>query len=355
MPPKDHIVTQLAQAARAAAGERSIIIVAENEDQNTDLIRSIEEGGHGLDGVWNDDMHHSALVAVTGRNEAYYRDYLGTPQELIAAAKYGYLFQGQTYASRGRGRGVPALDRKPAAFVTFTENHDQVANSARGLRLHTLSGPARTRAITTYALLMPGTPMLFQGQEFWASAPFAFFADHHAELATLVRNGRHKSLAMFASLADEVGQAQLPDPESEDTYRASHIDWAERERNSAIVAFHRDLLAMRAATPAFSANHRPAVDGAVLAAEAFVLRFFDEGEEDRLVFVNLGRDLHFDSIADPLVAPLRGRGWKLLFSSEHPGYGGTGTPPVITATGGWTLPGNAAVVLGPGPVNDPPA
>lgn len=347
-PPKDHVITALARAARAAAGPRSIIIVAENEPQNTDLIRSVEAGGYGLDGVWNDDVHHAALVAATGRNEAYYQDYQGTPQELIAAAKYGYLFQGQTYAASRQGRGVPALDMKPAAFVTFIENHDQIANSARGLRLNALVGPARLRALTTYQLLMPGTPMLFQGQEFWASSPFAFFADHHPDLAALVRKGRHASLAMFASLADETGQAQLPDPESEHTFRVCRLDWSEREKNAGIVAFHRDLLAMRARTPAFSANHRPAVDGSVIGPEAFVLRFFDEGEEDRLLFVNLGRDLHLRSLAEPLTAPPRGRAWTMVFSSEHPAYGGTGTPPVITASGGWTLPGNTAVVLGPG-------
>lgn len=359
--PKDHVITALARAAREAAGRRSIIIVAENEPQNTDLIRSVEAGGYGLDGVWNDDLHHAALVAMTGRNEAYYQDYQGTPQELIAAAKYGYLFQGQTYAASKAGRGVPALDMKPAAFVTFIENHDQVANSARGLRLSSLIGPARLRAVTTFQLLMPGTPMLFQGQEFWASAPFAFFADHHPDLAALVRKGRHESLAMFASLADEAGQGQLPDPESDHTFHVCQLDWSEREKNARIVAFHRDLLAMRASTPAFSANHRPAVDGSVIGPEAFVLRFFDEGEEDRLLFVNLGRDLHRASLAEPLVAPPRGRAWTVLFSSEHPAYGGTGTPPVIAAGGGWTLPGNTAVVLGPGasvPVsglNDPVA
>ena len=344
--PADHVITQLAAAARTAAGRRSIVIVAENEPQNTDLLRPVQDGGFGLDGVWNDDLHHSALVAATGRNEAYYQDYLGTPQELIAAAKYGYLFQGQRYAASRHNRGVPALDMKPAAFVTFTENHDQVANSARGLRLHQLAGPSLTRAITAYSLLMPGTPMLFQGQEFWSSKPFCFFADHHPELAELVRKGRHMSLAMFASLADEAGQAQLPDPESDHTFHVCQLDWAERETHHHIVDFHRDLLTMRATTPAFSVNHRPAVDGAVVGPEAFAMRFFDDNGDDRLLLVNLGRDIHRASIADPLVAPPRSKGWGVIFSSENPAYGGTGTPPVLHG-GGWTLPGHTAVVLAP--------
>ena len=36
------------------------------------------------------------------------------------------------------------------------------------------------------------------------------------------------------------------------------------------------------------------MDGAVLGAEAFVLRFFGEDGDDRLLLVNLGVDLHLD-------------------------------------------------------------
>ena len=41
--------------------------------------------------------------------------------------------------------------------------------------------------MTALLLLGPWTPMLFQGQEFAASSPFNYFADHNSELAPLVR------------------------------------------------------------------------------------------------------------------------------------------------------------------------
>ena len=56
-----------------------------------------ERGGYGLDALWNDDFHHTAIVALTGRSEAYYTDYHGSPQEFVSAAKWGYLYQGQRY------------------------------------------------------------------------------------------------------------------------------------------------------------------------------------------------------------------------------------------------------------------
>ncbi|MDQ6808956.1 MAG: alpha-amylase family glycosyl hydrolase, partial [Verrucomicrobiota bacterium] len=92
------IVTVIASAARRAAKGRAIILIAENEPQDATLVRDQKNGGDGLDGIWNDDFHHSATVALTGRREAYYTDYQGSPQEFISAAKYGFLFQGQYYA-----------------------------------------------------------------------------------------------------------------------------------------------------------------------------------------------------------------------------------------------------------------
>jgi maltooligosyltrehalose trehalohydrolase len=170
----EHVLAAIGREARRAAGPRSIVLVAENEPQETRLVRPPEEGGYGLDALWNDDFHHSAMVALTGRSEAYYSDTRGEPQELISAVKYGYLFQGQHYDWQRDRRGTPAWGLAPTAFVTFLQNHDQVANSAHGLRGHELTSPGRWRAMTALLLLSPGTPMLFQGQEFSASAPFLF-------------------------------------------------------------------------------------------------------------------------------------------------------------------------------------
>ena len=107
---KEHILTEIARAARNAAKERSIYIVAENESQEARLVRPEEQGGYGLDALWNDDFHHSAHVALTGKNEAYYTDYAGTPQEFVGALKHGFLFQGQYYSWQKKRRGQPALD-----------------------------------------------------------------------------------------------------------------------------------------------------------------------------------------------------------------------------------------------------
>jgi maltooligosyltrehalose trehalohydrolase len=199
--------------------------------------------------------------------------------------------------------------------------------------------------MTAYLLLMPGIPMLFQGQEFGASSPFFYFADHKAGLARLVREGRAASLAQFPTLATAKMQAELVDPGEASTFHRSVLDLGERERHASVYALHRDLLALRRDDPVL--GHRPCrVDGAVLGDDAWLLRFFAEGGADRLLIINLGPDLHLDPAPEPLLAPVEGHGWEIRWSSESPRYGGAGTAPVYGIEN-WRLPGNAALVLIP--------
>ena len=343
-----HILTEISRTVRKAGGERATILVGENEPQHASMVTPADEGGCGLCAIWNDDFHHSAMVALTGRTEAYYTDYRGTPQEFVSAMKHGFLYQGQWYRWQGKRRGMPAFTVPRPAFVTFLQNHDQIANSARGLRLHALTTPGRLRAMTALTLLGPGTPMLFQGQEFAASAPFLYFADHKPELAELVEKGRAEFLAQFPSIAEPAMRAALPKPHAEDSFTRCKLDHRERESNAAVWALHRDLLRLRREDAVFAAQCVGGLDGAVLGEEAFVLRFFGEDEgDDRLVLVNLGRDLTLRALADPLLAPPLDGAWTLMWSSEEPAYGGCGTAPVEQADGAWRLPGHAALVLGP--------
>jgi maltooligosyltrehalose trehalohydrolase len=344
----EYILTAVGRRVREASRGRATLIVAENEPQDVHIVRPVEKGGMGLDGLWNDDFHHSALVALTGRNEAYYTDYHGGAQELISAVKYGYLYQGQRYRWQKKRRGTPALDVPPAHFITFLENHDQTANSTRGLRLHCLTSPGRLRALTALLLLAPGTPMLFMGQEFAASTPFLFFADHSEELARLVRKGRAEFLKQFRSLAVFEQQAPLADPDDPHTFESCKLDFTERQSHAEWYALHRDLLNLRRDDPIFRAQKPRGVDGAVLAPEALVLRCFGEDGDDRLVLVNLGRDLHLDPAPEPLLAPPENKVWEILWSSEHPRYGGDGTAPLDTEEN-WRIPGHAAVALTPRP------
>jgi maltooligosyltrehalose trehalohydrolase len=341
---KIHILREITDCVRSSARGRKTIVIAENEPQDAKLIRPVAEGGYGMDGLWNDDFHHSSVVVLTGRNEAYYTDYLGKPQEFISAAKYGYLYQGQWYKWQSGRRGTSSLNEKPAAFVTFIQNHDQVANTLRGERADRLGAVGKYKAMTALMLLGPGTPMLFQGQEFAASTPFLFFCDHKAELSKKVREGRGKFLSQFRSLAIAEVQSVIPDPGNPSTFEMCKLDFSERQKNAAYYQMHKDLLRLRREDPVFRMQRKRGVDGAVLSDETFVLRYFGEEQGDRLLMINFGRDLHLDPAPEPLLAPPAGCEWCVMWSSEDPRYHGYGTFPPDTQDN-WRFPGYAAVAL----------
>jgi maltooligosyltrehalose trehalohydrolase len=188
--------------------------------------------------------------------------------------------------------------------------------------------------------------MLFQGQEFAASSPFLYFADHRDDLSRLVHQGRKDFLKQFRNLALPEVQALIHDPADPRTFEICKLDFAERERHAGTYALHRDLLRLRREDPVLRAQRPRGVDGAVLSPHALVLRFFAEDGADRLMLVNLGHDLHLDPAPEPLLAPPADCGWQILWSSEDVRYGGQGTVPVETNEN-WRIPGEAAVVLVP--------
>ena len=342
---REHILGAVGRAARSAAINRSIILVAENERQDVKLIRPRNEGGDDLDGVWNDDLHHSAFVALTGRREAYYTDYLGAPQEFISAAKYGYLFQGQAYSWQEAPRGTLALGVPPQAFVAFIENHDQVSNTLAGQRVRFEASPGRYRAMTALLLLGPWTPLLFQGQEFGASTPFLYFSDvGDDELRDAVRKGRFEFLSQFPSLASPEAQKHLPMPSDPESFTRCKLDFSERKKNKQLCDLHVDLLRLRREDSRLREQRIGGMDGAVLGPRSFVLRYFAEGNDDRLLLVNFGETQLLDPMPEPLLAPPVGFEWATLWSSESERYGGPGAVALSTQDL-WTLPAEAAVVL----------
>ena len=344
----ENIIASIVQTVRSAGAPRKTFIVGENEPQDAKLFSPLEHGGFGVDALWNDDFHHTAMVAMTGRADAYYSDYRGVAQEFVSTLKRGFLYQGQWYSWQNNTRGTPSLDVPPAKFVNFIQNHDQLANSGSGKRVHVLTSPNRYRALTALFLLAPQTPMLFQGQEFAATSPFFYFADHKEEIAQLVAQGRADFLAQFRALATPEMQARLPDPGDPQTFTASKLDMNDRHQHQEEYALHRDLLSLRRNDPVFQASQQSnRIDGAVLSQDAWVIRFFGENPgDDRLLLVNLSRDLHLVPAPEPLLAPPKDCVWAALWFSDDPRYGGMGMPR-WPLKGNWYIQGESAVVLQP--------
>ncbi len=309
-----HILAEISANARAAAGDRAIILIAENEPQNVRCVQSIDEGGFGLDAMWNDDFHHASRVAITGFSEAYFTDYTGNASEFVALAKHGFLFQGQYYGWQKKNRGTPTLHVPKCSFVTYTQNHDQVANHPDGKRLHEITDQQTYRALLGFALLAPGTPMLFMGQEFESPRPFHFFTDHNKELAKAVDAGRREFLSQFPTYRDSPALAAMLNPNDEVVFSQSKIGSPRTERALSASAFVKELLSLRRTDPVL-AQSEPHIDGAVLHSKSFALRYFDATHGDRLMIVNLGSAFDFSPVSEPLLAPPENSDWNLLWTS----------------------------------------
>ena len=341
-----HILEEIVRVARDAARGRRILITSENEPQDPKLLRAPEDGGYGMDALWNDDFHHSARVAATGRNEAYYSDYTGNAQEMVSLATRGWLYRGQRYSWQKKRRGAYAPDIGPARLVAYLQNHDQIANSLRGERLPVIADHGIVRALTAYLLLGPSHVLLFQGQEYAAPQPFLYFADHEGRLGANVARGRAQFLRQFETIA-AAGDALSDDPRDQRTLERSTLDLAQRDdpMHERWLALHRDLIEL--ARHERVLRHVP--EGAVLDSQAFVLRWDEDDAADaRLLIVNPGRMIERGSIAEPLIAPPSGHAWSVQWSSDDPRYGGPGVPDVETADG-WRIPAHAAVLLRPAP------
>ncbi|HEX6083604.1 MAG TPA: malto-oligosyltrehalose trehalohydrolase [Thermoanaerobaculia bacterium] len=277
-----------------------MFLVAENEPQDVKLLRE-----YGLDAMWNDDFHHTARVAATGFTEGYYTDYEGKARELASMATSGFLYQGQWYRWQKKRRGTPSRHVAPERLVCYLQNHDQIANSATGQRLHELTTRRKLKVLTALLLLQPQTPMLFQGQEFGARSPFLYFADHHDELAKSVRNGRREFLEQFPS----IDASKLAVPDERGTFERCKLDHDERDEE--LETLHRELLVLRREQP-FDGELRASAHG----DECLVLRWFADGARDRLLIVNYAEPRTIDPQSDPLLAPPPGfERWTEVWST----------------------------------------
>jgi maltooligosyltrehalose trehalohydrolase len=346
---EEYIISAIGRGARETAGSRSIILIAENDLQESKVTRPLNQGGDGFDGMWNDDFHHSAIVALTGQNAGYFDDYTGKPQEFVSAAKHGFLYQGQALSWRKALRGTPTFGIPAEAFFCFIENHDQIANTGSGERLRFQTSPGRYRAMTALLLLGPWTPLLFQGQEFGASTPFLFFADvGDAAVRDAIRKGRAELLAPFLSVTEEEALRTLPAPDDPQVFARCKLDFSGREKNRELYHLHVDLLKLRREDSRFRQQGCVGIDGAVLGPASFVLRYFCEEKDDRLLIVNFGERQILKPAAEPLLAPPSGFRWETLWTSDSRRYGGGGLITLATEEQ-WLFPPECAVMLRPVP------
>ena len=241
-----HFLAELAGAVAVWEAEtgRELTLIAESDRNDPATVTPTAAGGLGMDMQWADDVHHGVHAWITGERAGYYGDF-GSARTLAAVLQRVFLHAGtfSTFRDSVWGAAVdPASsDYDAHSFVTFLQNHDQVGNRASGDRIHHGIDPAQQAAAIALILLGPGTPMLFQGEEWAASTPFTYFTDHDDELGELVSSGR---VAEFAAMG---WAEQVPDPQSRATFESSMLRWEERDQGShaQMLQWYRAVISLR--------------------------------------------------------------------------------------------------------------
>lgn len=313
-----HLLAELADAVRDE-GERSgrtVALVAETDRNDPQTVRPRALGGLGMDGQWADDLHHCIHVAVTGEDDGYYVDYADALPLLAHTLANGLAYDGRHSAFRRRVVGAPVPpDVSLRRFVACVQNHDQVGNRPAGDRLTTQVSPARVRMAIALLCAAPHTPMLFMGEEYGETAPFAFFSDMPGEdLRQAIRDGRRAEFAYFASWGGEV-----PDPLAEATFTGSKLDrsLADTAEGRQRRALWRDLLALRRTQPALATGRADLVTAS--AADGVVHMRREPPPHAPLAGAVV-------MVANLSPTPVPAPAGRLLLATDDPAYGGPGTP-----------------------------
>ncbi len=226
---------------------RRLVLIAESDLNDPRIVTPREAGGFGIDAQWSDDFHH-ALFAVLNANErqGYYADF-GSLEQLAKSIERTFVYDGIYSHHRRRTHGRPIYGLSQHRFLGYIQTHDQVGNRAVGDRISHSAGLERAKIAVAVYLLSPFVPMLFQGEEWAASTPFLYFADHDdPALARAVSEGRKKEFAAFGW-----DPATIPDPEIEASFEASKLCWNEVKAgdHAEMLAWYQALIQLRRATP----------------------------------------------------------------------------------------------------------
>ena len=280
---------------------KPLFLIAESDLNDARMVTAREAGGLGFDGQWADDVHHALHANLTGESAGYYGDFTGLPV-LAKVLSDAFLHDGRWSSFRQRTHGRPVPATVPGhRFVVYLQDHDQVGNRATGDRISATLSDGLLKVGAALLLTSPFTPMLWMGEEWGARTPWLFFSDHEGELGEAIRQGRRAEFGSHGWDTEDV-----PDPQDEATVRASTLDWDEptQDRHAALLAWTRDLIALRRARPELSDGHRDRT--AVTYDEA-----------DRWLVVQRGRvAVVINLAAERRPVPLTGSPQAVLLASE---------------------------------------
>jgi len=299
-----HLLAELSARVKVLSAElgRPLVLIAESDLNDPIMFTDRAEGGYGLDGQWDDDVHHALHALLSGERQAYYSDF-GSLSVLAKVLTRAFFHDGTYSSFRGRNHGKPMdTARTPGyRFVVCLQNHDQVGNRAAGDRLPRIAPPGMLKVGATLLMTSPFTPMLWMGEEWAASTPWPFFTSHpEPELAEATVSGR---IEEFADHGWAIGD--VVNPQDPATFTSAKLRWSERDEHphADILALYRRLLRLRR-------EHTDLADPRLDRVEV------DFDEDAQWIVVHRGAFDVLANLADH-AQPLPCASGNLLFSTER--------------------------------------
>lgn len=283
---------------------RKYVLIAESDLNDVRIINNYEKGGYGLEAQWVDDFHHSLHSLLTGENEGYYEDY-GELWQLGKAFKQAFVYDGIYSEFRKRTVGNKPVGLPPEKFVVCIQNHDQVGNRMLGDRLREITSFEAVKLAAAAILTAPYVPMLFMGEEYGEDQPFLYFVSHgDKDLVKAVQEGRKREFEYFNG-----HKGEFPDPQSEETFNRSKLNWNFREDSTKnlIFNYYKELIRLRKSGK-FEAFRNQEIQ-VQTEEEKRVLRITAPGNKNLCMVYN------FSSEAQEVVLSNTGKDWNFLFAS----------------------------------------
>ncbi len=295
---------------------RKVYLIAESDLNDSRLVRPKRVWGYGLDAQWSDDFHHSLHALLTGEKAGYYLDF-GQMSDLVTSLEEGYVYSGKYSQFRKKSHGNYSADLPSENFVIAAQNHDQVGNRMLGERLSSLVSFEGRKVAAAAVLLSPFIPLLFMGEEYGEEAPFLYFVSHSdPQLMEAVRKGRKEEFKDFT------WKEEPPDPESEETFRKSLLDWSKIDEGNhgSLLRFYRKLIRIRRDDPVLSDRDRSSMRSAAFEDRKLMLLRRQSGSDERLLLFNFSPDKQTFSRGE--YAP--GGTFIKVLDSADPEWGGPG-------------------------------
>lgn len=244
-----HFLQELAENVIVLSAElrKPLFLIAEDDLNNTNIIKPIEKCGYGMDAQWGFDFQRTLHAILTGEKQGDYADF-GNITDFMKAYQEGYANTGQYSIYHKKKHGMSSRDIPANKFIVFSQTHDTTGNRMLGERLCHLTSLEASKLAAGTILLSPYIPLLFMGEEYAETNPFCYFIDHSdMQLIETVRHGRIKEFEDF------LWNQEPPKPEEKSTFLSSQLSWSllDKEPHQTMFEYYKMLIHLRKTLDAF--------------------------------------------------------------------------------------------------------